>query len=63
MADMFASLLSEILMKCFLFARRKGGAEIPENTAEKGHKRAANIQHIQAKGKGTCPPVFLIVFA
>lgn len=62
-ADMFASLLSEILLKCFFFARRKGWAELLENTAEKGQKRVANTQHTQAKGKGTCPPVFLLVFA
>lgn len=52
---MFASLLLEILMKCFLSVHRKGEAELLQNMDKKGHKRAGNKQYVQAKGKGTAP--------
>lgn len=55
-ADIFESLLSEILTKCFLFPYRKGRAQLLANTDEKGHKRAVTEQHAQAKGKGIWPP-------
>lgn len=57
-ADIFASLLSEILTKCFLFPHKK--RQTTANTDEKGHKRAETEEHAQAKGKGTCPPSIFV---